>query len=284
MALTSDECSVTSGDGVRLWTARAGAGPPLVLCHGGPGLWDAFEPLAEMVDDLVTVHRWDQRGSGRSERQGPYTVARFVADLEDLRSHFGHPAWVVGGHSWGATLALAYALTHPDRVRGLVYLSGSGIGRAWHGPYQAEVDRRRTLGQRQRLGALRDSVRSPEEETEYRALRWTPDFADRDRGVELAGRLARVAFEINHEANAALGAEVQTWDEADLAGRCRALSTPALLVHGAGDPRPAEAISSLAEALPLASVAVLPGVGHYPWLERPELLRTELRHFLASIP
>jgi proline iminopeptidase len=54
-------------------------------------------------------------------------MAEAVADLEALRAHWGLPTWVVGGHSFGATLALAYALTHPDRTRGLIYLSGTGV-------------------------------------------------------------------------------------------------------------------------------------------------------------
>src|SRR5687767_1759732 len=83
-------------NGVRLWTARQGCGPPLVLLHGGPGLWDDFADLAAMVADLVTVHRYDQRGCGRSMAVPPYDVATFVADLEALRVRWGHPRWIVG--------------------------------------------------------------------------------------------------------------------------------------------------------------------------------------------
>lgn len=62
--------------GASLWTASQGAGVPLVLCHGGPGLSDNLEAVAEMVDDLALVHRYDQRGSGRSRSDGPFDVAR----------------------------------------------------------------------------------------------------------------------------------------------------------------------------------------------------------------
>ncbi len=113
---------VEADDGVRLWTATSGSGSPLVLCHGGPGLWDDQGPIVGMVSDLVTVHRWDQRGCGRSTGSGPYTVQRFVADLEDIREHFGHARWIVGGHSWGATLALRYAFAMKTRWRAAVLL------------------------------------------------------------------------------------------------------------------------------------------------------------------
>lgn len=132
---------VPTEDGELLWTATGGEGPPLVLCHGGPGLWDDQGPVARMVEDLVTVHRYDQRGCGRSSASGPYTVARFVADLEALREHFGRETWMVGRHSWGATLALRYAIAHPERVRALLYVSGTGAGHGWNPAYRAALPR-----------------------------------------------------------------------------------------------------------------------------------------------
>ena len=51
--------------GSSLWTTHQGHGPALICCHGGPGLWDYLEPVAAMLDDLATVHRYDQRSCGR---------------------------------------------------------------------------------------------------------------------------------------------------------------------------------------------------------------------------
>ena len=67
-------------DGCRLWTSASGDGEALVCCHGGPGLWDMFGDFGGLLGDLATVHRWDQRGCGRSERRGPYSLATSVAD------------------------------------------------------------------------------------------------------------------------------------------------------------------------------------------------------------
>jgi proline iminopeptidase len=67
--------------GASLWTARQGSGPALVLCHGGPGLWDYLAPVARMLDDSSTVYRYDQRACGRSSGGPPYDVATAVADL-----------------------------------------------------------------------------------------------------------------------------------------------------------------------------------------------------------
>ena len=98
---------VVSVAGCALWTVRQGKGPALVCCHGGPGIWDYLESVAAMVDDLVTLYRYDQRACGRSTGGPPYDVATAVADLDALREHWGLRQWIILGHSWGATLALA---------------------------------------------------------------------------------------------------------------------------------------------------------------------------------
>jgi proline iminopeptidase len=116
---------------VRLWTSTQGEGRPLMLNNGGPGLCDYLAPVAEMIDDLVRVHRWEQRGCGRSEAVPPYDHATSLQDLEELRRYFGYERWIVGGHSWGANLALDYAVTYPQRVLALIYLAGTGITEDW---------------------------------------------------------------------------------------------------------------------------------------------------------
>ena len=75
---------IVSIPGCSLWTTYQGNGPALVCCHGGPGLWDYLAPVAEMVDDLVTVYRYDQCACGRSTGDPPYDVATAVTDLDAL--------------------------------------------------------------------------------------------------------------------------------------------------------------------------------------------------------
>ena len=233
---------VPTEDGERLCTATDGEGPPLVLCHGGPGLWDDQGPVARMVEYLASVHRYDQRGCGHSSGSGPYTVARFVADLEVLREHFGHEAWAVGGHSWGAALALRYAIAHPGRVRALLYLCGTGVGHAWKRAYRAEEERRLTAERLRRLNELKvkGEDRDGAEEREYRTLSWAPDYADRERALKLAAEEADASLAaglpINERCNVALNTEVDAQGEAELLEGCRRVAAPALVVHGAGDP------------------------------------------------
>jgi proline iminopeptidase len=255
-------------DGVRLWTAASGRGqPPLVLCHGGAGLWDYLKPVAEGLGEVARVHRWEQRGCGRSDRTGPYSVARYVADLEFLRGHFEYARWVVAGHSWGAGLALRYALTHPERVQAVLYVSGTGFGRAWREAYHREADRRLTTLQRRRRAELEHRQRTAAEEQEWRILSYAPDFGDPQQAFALAAAFADVPYAINFDCNRALNDEEKATVEADVLAACRTLAVPVLVVHGARDPRPVWAVRSLVEALPDAELAVLETVGHLPSLE-----------------
>jgi len=98
-------------------------GPAVVFLHGGPGAGATpthrrfFDPAHYRVVLLC------QRGSGRSTPSGELrenTTWDLVQDLETLREKLGIRKWIVFGGSWGSTLALAYAVTHPDRVLGLI--------------------------------------------------------------------------------------------------------------------------------------------------------------------
>lgn len=186
---------IVSIPGCSLWTTHQGNGPALVCCHGGPGLWDCLAPVAEMVDDLVTVYRYDQRACGRSTGGPPYNVATAVADLDALRDHWDLPLWVILGHSLGASLALAYCLAHPSRVQALIYLSGTGIDASWKEEYHRNQEALLTPSEQQQLanlhaqlsvvqGAEFDAV-----ERAYCELSWSTDIADRSRARELARQL-----------------------------------------------------------------------------------------------
>src|SRR5882757_2325161 len=101
---------------------RAG-GTPAVYLHGGPG--SGCQPDHRRLFDPERFHAilFDQRGAGRSRPKRARehnTLAHLIADMEIIREKFGFERWMLVGGSWGATLALAYAQAHPERVTGIV--------------------------------------------------------------------------------------------------------------------------------------------------------------------
>lgn len=246
-------------------------------------MWDYLAPVAGMVEDLCTVHRYDQRGSGRSPAEGSFTVGGFVADLDDIRTHLGHDRIIVGGHSWGASLALFYALAHPQRVSAIIYLNGTGLGRDWKPAYDARVNRLSPADRTRFMDLQSRSERTPDEEWEQTILHTLCDLGVRARRAAVAEHMVDRRFRVAGEVNAALNADVKALSEAELAARCRTLDVPVLVVAGGEDPRPPFAVDSLVAALPRAELVVMPGVGHLPWLEDPDSLRAQLRRFLTEV-
>lgn len=98
-------------------------GKPVIFLHGGPG--GGTVPLYRQFFDPQQwrIVMFDQRGCGKSQPHAELTdntTWHLVADIEKIRQRLGINQWVVFGGSWGSTLALAYAQTHPDRCVGLI--------------------------------------------------------------------------------------------------------------------------------------------------------------------
>ncbi|WP_298438150.1 prolyl aminopeptidase [uncultured Jannaschia sp.] len=144
-----DQRMVEIGDGHRLYVEQCGNpdGQPVVVLHGGPG-----GGCSPMMRRFFDPERWrivlfDQRGCGRSRPHASVrdnTTWHLVDDIEHLRTLLGIDRWTVFGGSWGATLALIYAITHPDRAvrlilrgvflmeqRELDWFYGGGAGQFW---------------------------------------------------------------------------------------------------------------------------------------------------------
>lgn len=144
-----DQRMMDVGDGHSIYVEQSGnpKGMPVVVLHGGPG--GGCSPAMRRYFD-PTVYRvilFDQRGCGRSRPHASVennTTWHLVADIELIRETLNIEDWIVFGGSWGATLSLLYAQTHPDRVAALVlrgvflmmqreldWFYGGGAGQFW---------------------------------------------------------------------------------------------------------------------------------------------------------
>jgi proline iminopeptidase len=120
-----DQQILDMGDGHRIYFEQCGNpnGIPVLVLHGGPG--GGCSPAMRRYFDpaIYRIVLFDQRGCGRSRPHASVvqnTTWHLVSDIELIRASLGIERFVLFGGSWGATLALIYAITHPDRVRHLV--------------------------------------------------------------------------------------------------------------------------------------------------------------------
>ncbi len=144
-----DQRMLDVGDGHRVYVEQCGnpEGVPIVVLHGGPG--GGCSPAMRRYFDPThyRIILFDQRGCGRSRPHASIehnTTWHLVRDIEMIRDRLGIEKWIVFGGSWGATLALIYAETHPTRalhliLRGvflmtqaeLAWFYGGGAGQFW---------------------------------------------------------------------------------------------------------------------------------------------------------
>jgi proline iminopeptidase len=121
--LTSQLLPVGNSHEIYVESVGRADGIPVVYLHGGPG--SGCQPDHRRLFDPERFHAvlFDQRGAGRSRPKGrreDNTLPHLIADLEMIRNIFSFERWIIVGGSWGATLALAYAQAHPERVSGIV--------------------------------------------------------------------------------------------------------------------------------------------------------------------
>jgi proline iminopeptidase len=184
---------------------------------------------------------------------------------------------VLVGHSYGTDLAAHFLLAHPSRVAGLVLLAGPFLG-PWREPYRAAERARRSESQRARLAELDAlAARTEDEETEYLALSWFTDHADRDRAWEWALASARVQRPVNYAMNSQLNADKKVDPlESHVDDLRAARPERTVIIGGEGDTRPADALRRLGSQLG-CPVVLIPDAGHDPWLEKPDEFRAAFR-------
>lgn len=144
-----DQRMLDVGDSHRIYVEQCGnpEGLPVIVLHGGPG--GGCSPAMRRYFDprVYRIILFDQRGCGRSRPHASVeanTTWHLVEDIERIRTLFGIDRWYVFGGSWGATLALVYAQTHPERARHLIlrgvftmtqaeldWFYGGGAGKFW---------------------------------------------------------------------------------------------------------------------------------------------------------
>lgn len=264
--------------GVRLFERRVGSGPPTVVLHGGPGAHhDYLLPGFDRLAAGRTLIYYDQRGGGRSlaERDTPVGWREQVSDLEALRELWGLERLSIAGYSWGALLALLYALEHPDRAASVALVSPAPVWRSAREEFERRLAARNAAPS---LQAARQAVQAGD-------LRERDVESYRKRMFELsvvgyfhdpARVLDLTPFRITGRTQEAVW---ESLGDFDLRPGLAELNLRALVLHGEDDPIPIETAERLAILLraPLYRIAKC---GHVPYVEAPEIFVRVMDAFL----
>ena len=243
----------------RLFVEQAGAGEPLLFVTGFAISSAVFEPLLPLYGRRFAITSYDNRGAGRSSGATPgLSVGQLAADAVGVLDAMGIESAHVYGLSMGGMIAQEIALRFPHRVRALV-LGGTTPG-GLHAvlPWRELAALSRTLPGRPggaRARALAAALFSPE----FRA-------AEPARVAQLLALFGR------HRAHP-VGVAAHWWATVyhDTWARLPRLERPTLVMHGGADAlTPLGSAVRLAERIPGAELAVVPGAGHAYPLERPQ--------------
>jgi len=278
--------------GAELQYRETGSGAAIVVLHGGPDFDYAY--LLPDLDRLARDYRlvyYAQRGRGASRgavRPADVTLASELSDLDALRTHLGLDRLVLLGHSWGALLALEYALARPEPVSHLVLLNPAPASRAGYESMRAE--RARTapdLVARMAALAATPAFRAGELAADEAYYRVHYGATVRDPGQ--AERLVR-SLRANFTPEAILVARSiedrlmdETWraDGFDRLPTLARLRMPTLVVHGDRDFVPVVCARQIADAIPGARFVLVPDSGHFSYLDAPAAVHAAVRDFLG---
>jgi pimeloyl-ACP methyl ester carboxylesterase len=259
----------------------AGAGPAVLLLHGGPGL--SCDYLQPVVDELAGGYRvavYQQRGLAPSTALEPYDMATQTDDVAAVLDALGWAEAAIVGHSWGGHLLLHVLGRHPGRVSAALVIDPlGGVGDGGEELFDAELMRRTPQRDLARVEHLEQQAMaglgSDEDVLESLRLLWPAYFADPSNAPPLPPmRLSVEAYAATFES---LHAELPA-----LAARLSGVTVPTLFLHGGAGPTPISASADTAGAIgSAAAVDVLPGAGHFPWYEHPGCVREALDRLLT---
>ena len=264
----------SQGDALAGWIA--GDGIPVLLLHGGPGL--SYEYLDELGTELgpgFRVAAFQQRGLAPSTLEGPFTIPQAVADTAAVLDALDWQRALIVGHSWCGHLAFRVAAAHPERLLGVLGVDPLGIaGDGGMAAFGDEIMARTPRGDRERAKELDDramaSEGSAEDALDSLRLIWPSYFADPD------GAAPMPPLRMSVEAYYGVINDVTSGTD-EVAAALATGDVPYGVVAGAGSPMPwGLAAGATVELSPRAFLRVVPGAGHFPWLEVPGSVRAAL--------
>ena len=273
-------------DGIALAVRDVGSGPSLLCVPGGPGR--AAEYLEDLggLSETRTLHLLDNRGTGASELpvdRASLQMDRLPDDVEDVRRALGLDPADILGHSAGCPVSLLHAVRYPEAVRRLVLVTPSGrpfgwpaddldgiraarAGEDWYAEAAEAQEMLETASPR-----IRNELESMTRPFWYG--RWDGRAQEHAAGADRQMSLRASAGYVPGP----------DFDPDRARESLKDIRAQVLIVVGECDALTGAAVGQkFASAIRGAEVAVLPGAGHFPWVDQPEAFRDAVERFLVA--
>jgi proline iminopeptidase len=274
-------------DGTILYYKIVGKGDPIIIIHGGPGMDHGYF-LPSMLE-LSKNHQiifYDQRGCGKSIAEkidiDSINIETFVNDLECLRNSLGLNKITVLGHSWGAMLAMQYAIKYSQNLSALVLVESISADFNGHNAFIKECAKR-TRKISKEIDSITNSLEfkkgDPKFVTKFYKIILETYLYDPKKIDEIS-----LVFEPFSAANG-----FKVYDIFDknflksnfnIFSALKNLSVPTLIIHGESDPIPLESAKQINSAITGSKLIILKKCGHFPFVEQSENFFSLLEEFL----
>jgi pimeloyl-ACP methyl ester carboxylesterase len=242
-----------------LYYETHGSGSPVLLTHGFAATSRMWRGQAEVLSDRHQVITWDMRGHGRSDspdNQAAYSVEETVADMAALLDALDHERAIIGGHSLGGYMSLAFAMKYPERVRALLIID-TGPGYKSDPPREEWNQMARGLARR----------------------------LDRD-GLEHLTKLSSEMDPSDHDSAAGLAMAacgMLTQRDSGVIDSLSKIAVPTLVIVGEKDRAYLAASNYMARKIPDAKQVVIPNAGHAVNFHQPAHFNQTLEAFLERV-
>lgn len=263
-------------DGLRTSVLVGGSGRPgeaVVFVHGNPDSGSDWMPLLSRVAGFAAVVAPDLPGFGAADgrRDGDYTIHSYARFLNGVIGELGIDRVHLVAHDFGGPFAAAWAADHPAEVASVTFVNtGVLLGYRWH--RMARVWRTPVLGElSMRVLDQRTAARVLARENPGLSPQWVATIA----GHMMPAKTRRAVLRLYRSA--------RQGDMEQLAARLREHDHDALVVFGGADAYiPVEQAYRQREVFPRADIQILPGVGHWSWLEATDEVAARVVPFLQQ--
>lgn len=266
-----------------------GNGFPIIILHGGPGMDQGylFPNMLELSKNYQLIF-YDQRGSGKSKDLNmdnrTINISQFIEDLDFLRNELKFEKFILMGHSWGAFLAMHYAIRYQNNLSALILLNSLPSSSLGLHAFELEYNLR--------IAPIKDQIEkiynshefelgNNEQVEKYFYLLFQKYFFK-----EIDIQKLSLKIEKNITSNfKKINDIISHFDLAkpyDLKKDLLNLTVPTFIIHGEKDPIPAWTAEEISKSIRNSLLWIVKNCGHFPFVEKPQELFNKIRNFISK--